>query len=242
MHIRSQIAHQFIGHILPYLSTCSCYLGEMNLDEMDSALLMESSTQGEDCRLRNILGSKRYQKAREVINRFFSFDLCTVRHLHPFFISSALTEHLLPSDKQKSLDEKLWDLAGDLGLRRDGLESFVRQLEVLQEISPHETAGQLYRIAKRPSRFRKQMRKLVDCYVDQDISTLYKKSKNQLGGMRWKMLYSRNDLMAEKLASYAIDTSVFATVGAAHLGGAKGMLRIMKKKGFNLVPIRISLS
>jgi uncharacterized protein YbaP (TraB family) len=43
--------------------------------------------------------------------------------------------------------------------------------------------------------------------------------------------------MADKIAEIISKKSLFAAIGAGHLGGKKGVLYLLKKKGFLLKPI-----
>ena len=40
--------------------------------------------------------------------------------------------------------------------------------------------------------------------------------------------------MADKIAEIISEKSLFAAIGAGHLGGKKGVLYLLKKKGFEL--------
>lgn len=54
---------------------------------------------------------------------------------------------------------------------------------------------------------------------------------------RENMLYIRNSNMVTVLDSIAHDKSVFAGVGAAHLPGEKGMLNLLRQKGYTVKPL-----
>ena len=45
--------------------------------------------------------------------------------------------------------------------------------------------------------------------------------------------------MAEKIASLANSGSVFCSIGAGHLSGQKGVLRLLRNKGYVLKPIML---
>jgi uncharacterized protein YbaP (TraB family) len=55
--------------------------------------------------------------------------------------------------------------------------------------------------------------------------------------MRKLLLYERNTIMAERFAEIARQESLFCAVGAGHLSGKKGLLRLLKKEGFKVRPI-----
>ena len=51
------------------------------------------------------------------------------------------------------------------------------------------------------------------------------------------MLYDRNIVMAKSMDSIMKKGSLFAAVGAAHLPGKKGIIEILRKKGYTVLPI-----
>jgi uncharacterized protein YbaP (TraB family) len=52
--------------------------------------------------------------------------------------------------------------------------------------------------------------------------------------MRKALLFDRNKIMARRFAEMARQNSLFCAVGAGHLAGQKGMLRLLKKQGFKV--------
>ncbi len=57
---------------------------------------------------------------------------------------------------------------------------------------------------------------------------------------REKFLYRRNELQAEAMDSIMRTTSLFVGVGAAHLPGERGVIEILRKKGYKLRPVKMA--
>ncbi|MEP6712600.1 MAG: TraB/GumN family protein, partial [Ferruginibacter sp.] len=57
---------------------------------------------------------------------------------------------------------------------------------------------------------------------------------------REKFLYRRNEIQANSIDSIIQKTSLFAGVGAAHLPGSRGVIELLRKKGYTLRPIKMS--
>lgn len=241
MHVRSSVAHQFVDRILPYLERCDLLAAEMGLDEYEPEAMIRGSTLPEGVTLDLILGEKSYQKIRKSLLRSFGVDLALFRTRHPFLVSASISESLLVNDQLESLDQEIWNRARSLKKTCVGLESFARQMEIMQEISVEEAVRQLRQIGRNPKSFRRNLRKMINFYVDQDVRNLYKSSRKQLEGLRKKMLFDRNRDMSGRLVNLMKENTVFAAVGAAHLDGAKGMLRFIKNEGFKVKPVKILL-
>ena len=95
----------------------------------------------------------------------------------------------------------------------------------------------LLQIGKNPKKYRQALAKSITTYIKQDFQNLYQSSKKGAGDKRKVLLYNRNKIMAERIAQYIEKQSLFAAIGAGHLGGGKGVLRLLKQKGFKLSPI-----
>ena len=56
---------------------------------------------------------------------------------------------------------------------------------------------------------------------------------------REKFLYRRNEIQANSIDSIIRHTSLFAGVGAAHLPGNRGVIELLRKKGYKLRPVKM---
>ena len=79
-------------------------------------------------------------------------------------------------------------------------------------------------------------------YLDADLRSLYIYTKKSLGKSRNHLLYKRNERLADRMVTIGKESSLFAAVGAAHLWGKFGVIRLLKKKGFQVKPVAIQLS
>ena len=52
-----------------------------------------------------------------------------------------------------------------------------------------------------------------------------------------KLIYERNANWVEELKKITPSTSVLVAVGAGHLPGEKGVISLLKKEGFTVVPV-----
>src|SRR4028118_1951881 len=54
---------------------------------------------------------------------------------------------------------------------------------------------------------------------------------------RNKFMYKRNDIQANSIDTILKNNSLFVGVGAAHLAGEKGIIEILRRKGYTLRPV-----
>lgn len=57
-----------------------------------------------------------------------------------------------------------------------------------------------------------------------------------MGGMKEVLIYNRNQLMYERIDGRREQSSFYA-LGAAHLAGKKGVLRLLKNAGYKIKAI-----
>jgi len=97
----------------------------------------------------------------------------------------------------------------------------------------------LWSMVKNVSRFRKNLLNLSKLYQEGNIAKILKSAKKSTGKLRKMMIYDRNEIMATRIAHLAKEQTIFASVGAGHLSGKKGVLRLLKQEGFRIKPIAI---
>jgi uncharacterized protein len=241
MHTRSALAHAFLAGVEPCLSEVEILATEYDLT--DSALhgfSGVSTPPGYD--LLTALGAKKYEKCRRMIFKATDIDLQRLRFLHPFLVQSLIDASFFSEDHALALDQALAQIGAERGLTSAGLETFERQLAIINQVPIEESVRQLWFMSRHISRHRRHLLKMMEWYQDQRIQQLYLGAKRGLGNHRRLFLYDRNRRMAESLVDLAAEHSVFAAVGAAHLGGEHGILAQLKRANWRLRPMLLNTS
>jgi uncharacterized protein YbaP (TraB family) len=76
-------------------------------------------------------------------------------------------------------------------------------------------------------------------YKAEEINALYTTTAEYMASeeeMKF-LLYTRNQNWADLLETRLGQKTLFIAVGAAHLGGEKGLITLMTKQGYELTPI-----
>lgn len=238
MHARSARVHQIARHVQPYIDECDTFAAEYDLAH--SAPKGQFSLHTE-VPLDQLMGSRHFAKARQIIRKATGVDLMTLRYVHPVLISSMLDEVFFSQEHLQPLDAMLWDYARQAGKQCVGLESVEQQWAILQQISPQEGAEGIRQLSRNPGKHRRQMLRLMEWYLEGDPHILYRHAKKGLGKYRRTFLYERNKIMAERILFFARQDRLFAAVGAGHLSGEKGVLRLLKQKGCIVHPVLLPL-
>jgi uncharacterized protein YbaP (TraB family) len=86
----------------------------------------------------------------------------------------------------------------------------------------------------------KEFNKMVDLYLAEDLETLYEmiqKSEEDIEGFEQFMLIDRNISWIDRIGDLAKEKSSFFAVGAGHLAGDQGVIRLLQEAGYTLTPI-----
>lgn len=235
MHVTDFSVKPMIENLKPLLQKCQTYAAETDLDnppspDSDFPFLKNGSLFGR-------FGAKKFNKMCQIIAKAYKVDLRQMNSYKPLIVSSLLAKTVFDSTNVFGPDEYLWRLATELNLSRVGLEPKGREIEIMEKLPMKYQLNTLRAIASNVNKYRRKLKRLNQLYSEGDLEKLYRSTMKGSGGMKETLIYKRNVEMTQNLNSYALEAPIFAGVGAAHLPGRKGMLRLLKKEGFKLTPL-----
>ena len=236
MHVRDSRAFAGLSPVYDAIGQCEAFAAEFDLDDapQDMGLALQLP---EGQTLSGLIGERKYAKLRRVLKRSVGVPLDAFSGIVPFALSNMIDAGLLSAQQHLPLDEYLWRYAQQAGKSMYGIETLDDQLGVLESIDLKHQAHGLLQLARNLPGHRKQLNRLADLYVQGNLSQLYRSSRKSLGKYRKTMLFDRNHKMAERFDAIAQQTTLFAAVGAAHLWGGYGMIRLLKAKGWKCKPV-----
>ena len=237
MHVRDQRAFGYKEIAEQKILLCDVYAAEMNLDEINQAAMADTMDMSQETSLSTLLKPKIYRRLEKLFKKQVGMPLAFFENSQPLLVTNVITESLLSVDMPLSLDATLWQFAKEQEKVTMGIESFEEQLDILSEISLDFQVKGLTDMVRNFKKFKKQLYKMTELYQQGNIRQLYKSSKKQAGNMRKLMFYDRNKIMADRIAKLVREQSIFVSVGAGHLSGGKGVLRLLKREGFKVRPV-----
>lgn len=238
MHVRDQRAFRGWDYLVECINSCQYFAAEYNLAEGDAALLQQATRLPNGLTLEQILRPKTFKKLQKIVQRETGHDMTLFNHSSPMLLHNVLTESQLGREENQPLDAKLFETAVALDKKLTGLESFEGQMAVFDQLAIEDQVKSLKDLAINFKKYKKDLHHTVELYLAGDIHKLLKKVKKTAGGMRKVLLFNRNIRMADNFEQISLDGSLFAAIGAGHLAGKKGVLHLLKKKGFIVKPIK----
>ena len=237
MHVRDERAFVFEEAANEKILECDAFAIEVNIEEANFNLSGESLNLPEGTTLRTLLHPKKYKKVEKLLMKLTGMELSQFDNSLPILVSNFLTDVILSKDRMVSLDHSLWSFAKEHGKITLGIETLEEQVQIMFKIPIDYQVRALLGVAKDFKKYRKEVLSLAKLYGQADVQKIFKKAKKTSGGLRKLMLYNRNVIMADRISRLIEEQTIVCAVGAAHLGGKKGVIRLLKQKGFELKPV-----
>jgi uncharacterized protein len=159
--------------------------------------------------------------------------LKVIFRIKPFFSSSLILKEYY--GKIKSYEIELKKLAKKRKMGFGHLETIEKQMKIVNDMSLEK---QFENIASDISSI-VEFDKMIDCYQEEDLDCLKEMvfSSDEIDNFVEDFLYSRNAEWIPKIESYIKAQTSFIAFGAGHLVGEKGVVQLLRDKGYKLTPV-----
>lgn len=159
----------------------------------------------------------------------------------PFFASALLYTKFMNCAKSTSVEEQIISFAKKHNKEVLGLELVEDQMSIFDSIPYDEQAKSLLDGIKNIKKSRQQFNDMYNYYKAENLeqvgAMLNKEDKED---MTYKymdlLLKNRNEKWVAKLRNVLPQTKVFIAVGAGHLIGNDGLIKLLRKEGFKVKP------
>jgi len=234
MHIQPKGNPDWIAPYAAILDKCEGFATEFDLEDADPALIALHAQLPHNQTLTDFISPKKLAKLERIFLKAAGLPLGGLIRTKPLFITNLLTEKILTQDNSVAMDSELFQLAQQMDKDCSGIETFEEQLVVLNSIPLDYQVKSLLKIGKNISQFRKSLKRMYTVYESGDVQKIHKMAKKGIGGLRKLMLYQRNELMTDRIFKKIQEKSIFCAIGAGHLGGKQGVLRLLKREGLSV--------
>lgn len=237
MHVRDLRAFGWLELANSKLADCTCFAAEFDFSEADPVAMSAALALPEGKSLKDFLSRGAWKRFDYYSRKKLGTNAEALQYLHPMTVSTMLGTAFMAEEMSHSLDETLWHNALQSGKKTTGVETFSDQIDTLHRIPFNMHIKGLTWLLKNHNRQKKRLKKMMEQYANGDIQGLYKSAKKDAKGMRKILLYRRNHLMTKRFLEITETETLFCAVGAGHLAGGKGMLRLLKKAGCKVSPV-----
>jgi len=222
--------------------------------EVDMDNLMEMLSAIKDFKMRNdttladLLSKEDYEKVKEYMeSKGGLLPFSQLETYKPMLASSLLMESGIGCDEPVAMEQLILEEAKKNKKRVDGLETMSYQASIFDSIPYKLQAEQLLKYINdsgSKSEADKQFEEMIEAYKTQDIEKLgeyVKKDDGGLGNYEDILIYNRNRNWVEKLKKLMPEKSLTIAVGAGHLAGEKGVIKLLRKAGYTVRPVKYKM-
>lgn len=200
-----------------------------------------------DTTLQSLFTPEQYETVGKAIKENMQADITMLAQLKPAVITQQLgiliaIKHTPGFNPQVQLDSYFQQQAQQQGKKVGGLESVESQISLLfNSQSLQRQANLLHCTVSQIDRSVEQVKKVIACYNAQDLDGLlaameerYGDSCDPLPGEMESLLDNRNIAWVEKMPTIMTEAPTLFVVGAGHLPGDKGVLKLLKQQGYTV--------
>jgi uncharacterized protein len=185
--------------------------------------------------------TEQYDKVSQFVRDSLKMDIAMLRQVKPVALHTLLATKQAECTNAIAYETMLTDEAKKQRKEVVGLEAAAEQLALLNNMPEDSVINDLVQIANGGYRDeREKYRKLVQLYKAQDLPALHKyieEYKEDVGNIN-AFLDERNEKWISRMTERMERNSVFFAVGAAHLWGERGVINLLRKSGYKVIPVK----
>ena len=197
-----------------------------------------------DTTLRDLLNDADYKKVKDHFEKKGSLlPFSMLETYKPILAASTLEQGALPCDNTAMMEQVIMNEAKENKKTIRGLETMSYQAGILDSIPYKLQAEQLLgyiNSADNGGDEDQQLKEMFDAYKKQDLNKLEElmvATEAGMAGFTDILLYNRNQNWVKKLKLLLTEKSLLIAVGAGHLPGEKGVIKLLRKEGYQVTPV-----
>lgn len=241
-HLMCKNDIQFSSQLKAALSNTTTMYMELDMDDpglMLSAMMLMTMKGGK--KLPDFYSKEEYKKIETFFKDSLSAPLSFLQTMKPFMLLALLYPKMMPCKTVSGVEEELMKLAKFQKKEIKGLETMELQAAVFDSIPYEEQAKELLKSIDSIEINKKNFDTMMRVYKSQRLSAieaLFSKSEFGMQDHEDILLNKRNINWVEKLGTILKKENVFIAVGAGHLVGGNGLITLLRKKGYKVLPLQ----
>ncbi len=239
MHVSGKVAFSNFKPIYELIDSCECLATEIKLDNESQREMGKHMTLPSHSSLNELLSDHKFNKYNSELIKYYNLELKYFTNIMPLFLLNLITQKSIIEDENllnQSMDLECWNYAQGKGKILGSVESFEDHINTLYHIPITYQLKALKSALSNIPKFKRKSKEVLEIYKSQDIHTIYKSSKKSIGEIKEVLLYKRNFNMVENIELLSQKYKTFFAFGAGHLSGKKGVIHLLKNKGFQVTP------
>lgn len=206
------------------------------MTEMQKNLMMTDGST-----LKTLLSETDYQKVSTFFKDSLKTNITMFEQMKPFVLSSFTIPKMLNCPMQ-GYEEVFVKMASQEHKEVLGLETVQEQFAAIDKMGMKKQAEEmLVQLITNWNEGKAELKKLIADYKKQDVDLMMAdmaNSKFSSDGFEKDILETRNQNWISRIEKITKEKPTFFAVGAGHLGGAKGVIALLKKEGYTVKAVK----
>jgi uncharacterized protein len=219
----------------------------LEIDLSDPAVMQKATsgamlTDGKTAK--DFLKTEDYAKIDALFKNYLGISYDQLQTFKPFMASTVLmmSPKIVGCQAAPGYDKILADAAAGNKTPIVGLENVEDEFAAIDAQPLDKQFADLVKVAADPEKTIADFKNLYRVYLSQNYADLYKTLETQMKDSqesKAKLLDERNAKWIPVIEKNIAQSPVFIAVGGGHLGGEKGVINLLRKKGYTLTPIKL---
>jgi uncharacterized protein YbaP (TraB family) len=216
---------------------------ELDMDDTSmQAEMMKGMMMKDGVTMKSLTSDEDFKIVDDFLKAQLGYSAEMLTTLKPFMVSAMLYPKMLPCEVQ-SVETELMKIGKAQNEEVIGLESIAEQMSVFDAISYQDQMNELVKTAKTNlKRDINEINDMLALYKTENIEAIYdftQKSENVMTSKYTDvMLNDRNRNWISRIDKIAKEKPTFFGVGTAHLGGEQGVVKLLRKAGYKVEPVK----
>ena len=250
-HVAPLSMKDSIAGMTEAMNETSQVYGELVMEDMMKPEMLMKMQQAmmlpTDTTLKSLFTQAQYDSIASVVKENIGMELAMFDKLKPAALNAQLAvvlsvKALKEYNPQEQLDTWFQTQAKQAGKKVGGLETMESQINILYNSqSLKRQAQQLYCSATHIDYGIDMTRRLAEAYLHQDLDKLLEITEEKMGNAcdstpeeEEALIYGRNANWAKQMPGIMKQASTLFVVGAGHLPGEHGVLKLLEKQGYTV--------
>lgn len=239
MHTADKRVVKMSDASMKYFKTTRAFAMELDPKESFNMGLLAKLMMGKGHSLKEMLPAREYALLDSMVKEQVGYSLKLFDNVAPVFIMTILQSAGVSAGDSTNEGDEVLDLyfhrlAKEGKKKVIGIETVDEQLSALNVLTYQEQADMLVHEIREYEKNDNAMKDMVRFYLDQNLDSIaLQNDEDPMPEKFYKALVTdRNKRMANRIDEFIAKQPTFIAVGALHLPGEKGVIELLRKKGF----------
>lgn len=235
MHLTDKRLFYFGDSLYNAIEQTEGFAIEVNPDELSTQMIHSFTKEDKSGYLKDAVDKESYDRIKKTLEKKYGFKADKLTRRQAYLAKNEWMKDMRkPDDMYTFMDAWLYNIARSLGKWTGGIEDLEDQLSLIEN---EEQTFAFEDLLIDNSIIQGGLNKMIDMYLSQDLQAIDDFFNNHNQTNKDELLTRRNMKMSNRMDSILKYRSCFFAVGAAHLPGDSGVIKLLLHKGFKVEPV-----